>query len=61
MQTFFYVGSVLRASIKGVYKRKGAATLVLSRSKSAIGAAQKFISVSFAPKEWQRLLLNESM
>jgi hypothetical protein len=58
MQTFFCVGSVLRASIKGVYKRKGAATLVLSRSESALGAAETFISVVFIPKEWHRLLLN---
>lgn len=59
MQTFFYVRSVLRASIKAVYKRKGAATLVLSRAESALRAAETFISVLFVPKEWHRLLLNE--
>jgi hypothetical protein len=40
---------------------KGAATLVLSLSESALGAAKSFISVVFVPKEWHHLLLMESM
>jgi hypothetical protein len=50
MQTFFYVRSVQRASIKVVYKSERAATRVLSRSESALGAAETFISVVFVPK-----------
>jgi hypothetical protein len=61
MQTFLYVTPVLRASIKVAYTCKGAATLVLSLSESALGAAESFISVVFVPKEWHRLLLKESM